>query len=123
MAATEKQYCLTLNLKNDQELIRQYEEYHRPGNVWPAVIDNILASGITSMQIYRSGELLIMVMTTTESFSFADKMLLDSQNPKVTEWEHLMERFQRLPDPVAASPKWQPIRNVFDLQQHRPPHK
>ena len=58
-----RQYCLTLNLRDDDELIREYEGYHKPGNVWPEVIDSIRESGILDMRIYRSGLLLIMIMT------------------------------------------------------------
>ena len=85
--STPRQYCLTLNLRDDDALIREYEAYHRPGNVWPEVIDSIQAAGILDMQIYRSGLQLIMVMTVSDAFSFEDKALQDSLNPKVAEWE------------------------------------
>ena len=111
-----RQYCLTLNLKDDDALLREYEEYHKPGNVWPEVIDSIREAGILDMQIYRSGLQLIMVMTVSEAFSFEDKSLQDSLNPKVVEWEQLMERFQNKAEGVDN--KWQEVTNIFELSKH-----
>ena len=111
-----RQYCLTLNLRDDAALIREYEAYHRPGNVWPEVIDSIRAAGILDMQIYRSGLQLIMVMTVSDTFSFEDKALQDSLNPKVAEWERLMEKFQFRGE--GADSKWEEVPNIFELAKH-----
>ena len=116
---THKQFCLTLDLRDDEELIREYEHYHQPGKVWPEVIESIRSSGILDMQIYRSGARLIMVMTVSDAFSFEDKARLDSQNPKVMEWERFMTKFQRAAADASADAKWQKMLNVFDLRQHR----
>lgn len=114
--STPRQYCLTLNLKEDDELVREYEEYHKPGNVWPEVIDSIREAGILDMQIYRSGLQLTMVMTVSDAFSFEDKTLKDSLNPKVMEWERLMEKFQNKQEGVDS--KWQEVTNIFELSKH-----
>ena len=42
-------YCLTLDLKNDPQLIKEYEEYHQA--VWPEIIASIKDSGISNMEI------------------------------------------------------------------------
>ena len=114
----QRQFCLTLDLRDDEELIREYEQYHQPGNTWPEVIASIRDSGILDMQIYRSETRLIMVMTVDESFSFEDKALRDSQNPIIKEWECLMTKFQHAGADANASDKWQELRNIFDLGQH-----
>lgn len=113
-----RQYCLTLDLNCDEDLIREYEEFHRPGNVWSEVVDSIRESGIIDMQIYRSGTQLIMVMSVDESFSFEDKARQDSQNPKVIEWESLMTKFQVVHDDADSTQKWRVVANVFKLQEH-----
>ena len=115
--SSPRQYCLTLNLRDDDALIREYEEYHKPGNVWPEVIDSIREAGILDMQIYRSGLQLIMVMTVSETFSFEDKSLRDSLNPKVVEWERLMEKFQNKAEGECS--KWREVRNIFELSKHQ----
>ncbi len=64
-------YCLALDLKNDEELIAEYEKYHQ--NVWPEIINSIKESGITSLEIYRVSNRLFMIMETNENFSFEPK--------------------------------------------------
>lgn len=118
MAENQRQYCLTLNLRDDDDLVREYEEYHRPGGVWPEIVDSIRDAGILDMQIYRSGLLLIMVLTVSNSFSFDKKASMDRDNPKVVEWECLMTRFQNS-DSDGAGGKWQSITNIFNLQEHK----
>ena len=114
----KRQYCLTLNLRDHEGLILEYEKYHQPGNVWPEVIESIHESGITDMQIYRSGKQLIMVMSVVDSFSFEDKSRRDKLNPKVVEWERLMAKFQYTEGETSASAKWQPVINIFNLAKH-----
>ena len=47
----DKRYCLTLDLKDDPELIAEYEAYHQA--VWTEVLQSIKESGIVDMEIYR----------------------------------------------------------------------
>ncbi len=113
-----RQYCLTLNLRDDDELIREYEEHHKPGNVWPEVVDSIRESGVLDMRIYRSGLQLIMIMTVSDTFSFEDKALRDSGNLRVAEWESLMAKFQKADEQSMANEKWQPAKAIFALDDH-----
>ena len=79
-----KTYVLALDLKNDPNLISQYEEYHK--HVWPEIIKSITDSGIQECVIYRISNRLIMHLTTTNEFSFENKSALDNTNSKVLEW-------------------------------------
>ena len=117
-ATPNRQFCLTLDLRDDEDLIREYEQYHQPGHTWPEVIDSIRRSGILDMQIYRAGTHLVMVMTVTGSFSFKEKSLMDSENPKVVQWERLMTRFQLAAAESSAGAKWKKMKNIFDLSRH-----
>ena len=63
-----KRHCLALDLKNDQQLIAEYEAYHK--DVWPEIIKSIKDAGIEALEIYRTGNRLFMIMETNESFSF-----------------------------------------------------
>lgn len=114
----ERQYCLTLDLRDDEDLVREYKEFHKPGNVWPEVIESIRDSGIVDMRIYRSGLQLVMVMTVSDSFSFEKKALDDSKNPKVVEWERLMAKFQKADAGKSAGSKWKLTENIFSLPDH-----
>ena len=109
-----KRYSLTLDLKNDPELIKQYEDLHK--EVWPEIIKSIKESGIEDMEIYRYENRLFMIMETRDDFSFEEKARLDLQNPKVQEWENLMWNFQQ---PLAGSKeneKWKIMDKIFQLK-------
>ena len=110
-----RRYCLTLDLKDDPQLIAEYKNYHR--KIWPEITASIRESGIEDMEIYLLGTRMFMIMEVGDEFSFAKKAKMDLDNPKVREWEELMGRFQNpLPN---ASPveRWQVMEKVFELEK------
>ncbi|MEO9020710.1 MAG: L-rhamnose mutarotase [Ginsengibacter sp.] len=106
-------YCFALDLKDDETLIAEYEQYHRA--VWPEIIDSIKDSGITRMEIYRVFNHLFMIMETDESFSFERKSEMDNANPKVQEWETLMWKYQQEIPHAKRGEKWQLMNKIFEL--------
>lgn len=108
-----KRYCLALDLKDDPQLIAEYEAYHR--EIWPEIRKSILDSGITNMEIYRVGNRLFMIMETDDSFSFDRKSAMDASNPKVQEWETLMWKFQQPLPGSKPGEKWLLMERIFDL--------
>lgn len=108
-----KRYCLALDLKDDELLIRQYDEYHR--EVWPGIKSSILSAGIESMEIYRVGNRLFMILEVKEDFSFGKKAALDSANPVVQEWETLMATFQQPLPWAKPGEKWLLMEKIFEL--------
>jgi L-rhamnose mutarotase len=110
-----KKYCLALDLNDDPQLIKEYENWHRSENIWPEVKQSIKESGITNMEIYRTGNRLFMIMETEDSFSFEEKSKMDADNPKVQQWEELMWKYQlRLPW-AKEGEKWLVMDKIFDL--------
>ena len=106
-------YCLALDLVNDAALIAEYEAYHK--NVWPEIRKSITDSGITNMEIYRTGNRLFMIMETDASFSFKRKGEMDKNNPKVEEWEQLMWKFQSSLPWAKDGEKWILMDKIFAL--------
>lgn len=112
-----KRYCLALDLVDDPSLIAEYENWHKSENAWPEIQKSILDSGITSMEIYRTGNRLFMIMETDDSFSSERKAAMDNSNPKVQEWEQLMWKFQQ-PLPWAKhGEKWILMDKIFELNK------
>lgn len=108
-----KRYILALDLKDDEQLIKEYEEHHR--DVWPEIKESIVSSGIEDMQIYRTGNRLFMIMEVSDDFSFEKKSQADAANKKVQEWETLMWKFQQ-PLPFAKpGEKWVLMKKIFEL--------
>ena len=60
--------CFALDLTSDPELIAEYERLHAPGAVWPAVIDHIRASGVEAMEIWRTGDRLLMIAEVADDY-------------------------------------------------------
>jgi L-rhamnose mutarotase len=108
-----KIYCLTLDLKDDPELIRQYEEHHK--KVWPEIIASIREAGIEDMQIYRYETRLFMIMEVNDSFSFEKKQQADKNNLKVQEWEQLMWKYQQPLTGSIPGEKWKLLDKIFEL--------
>ncbi len=108
-----KKYCLTLDLKDDAQLIAEYEEYHR--KIWPEIRVSIIDSGITNMEIYRFDNRLMMIMETNNSFTFERKAAMDVSNPKVLEWEALMWKFQQPLKNAKPGEKWILMDQIFKL--------
>jgi L-rhamnose mutarotase len=105
--------CYALDLKDDPALIAGYDEWHK--QVWPEVLDSIRGSGILSMEIYRAGNRLFMVMETDDSFDPAAKALQDASNPRVLEWETLMWNYQQAIPVAAPGEKWVLMQRIFVL--------
>ena len=110
-------YCLTLDLKDDAEAIKKYEEHHQ--KVWPEIISSIKDAGIQAMEIYRLETRLFMIMEADDDFSFERKAEMDKNNAKVDEWERLMWDFQQPLAGAAPGSKWQLMNKIFDLSDYK----
>ena len=108
-----KRYCLACDLKDDDELIKEYEAYHR--NVWPENLKGIIDSGIEQMEIYRVSNRLFMVMEVNDDFSFEKKAMADAANEKVAEWERLMWKYQQELPAAKPGEKWVLMEKIFSL--------
>jgi L-rhamnose mutarotase len=110
-----RRYCLTLDLKDDPNLIAEYQRYHE--KIWPEVTRSIKDSGIEDMEIYLLGTRMFMIIEVNETFSFEAKAKADRENPKVQEWETLMGRFQRTLPQTKAGDKWLVMKRIFSLEK------
>jgi L-rhamnose mutarotase len=109
-----KRFCLALDLKENPSLIKEYEVYHQ--KVWPEILKSIKDSGIQHMQIYRVGNRMMMIMETTDEFSFEKKRAMDSNNLKVQEWETLMWKYQQALPHALPGEKWKLMDLIFELK-------
>ncbi|WP_343672310.1 L-rhamnose mutarotase [Chitinophaga sp.] len=110
-----KRHCLALDLKDDPQLIAEYENWHKSENGWPEVRKSILAAGIIEMDIYRTGNRLMMIMVTDDWYNESLKAASDAANPKVQEWEQLMWKFQQPLPWAKEGEKWVPMKQIFHL--------
>jgi L-rhamnose mutarotase len=109
-----KRYCLTLDLKNEPNLIEEYAEWHK--HVWPEIVESIQSSGIVDMEIYKFNNRLFMIMETDSTFSFEKKASMDAGNKKVQEWESIMWKYQKGIPGAKEDEKWMVMEEVFLLK-------
>jgi len=110
-----RRYCLTLDLKDDPQLIAEYKHHHE--KIWPEITRSIKDAGIEDMEIYLLGKRMFMVMEVHEQFTFEAKAEADRKNPKVREWEELMWKFQELLPETKPGEKWLLMERIFKLEK------
>lgn len=108
-----KRYCLTLDLKNDPQLIAEYEALHR--EISPAITSSIKEAGIEDMQLFRYENRLMMIMEVNDSFAFEKKAQMDAANEQVQAWETMLWKYQQPLPGTRPGEKWMLMENIFKL--------
>ena len=107
--------CLTLDLKNDPQLIAEYRAHHQ--RIWPEIAASLKDAGIMELEIYLLETRLFMILDAAEGFFFEEKLQADARNPKVLEWEELMWKYQQALPGSKPGEKWQPMDCIFKLSE------
>ena len=107
-------YCLTLDLKDDPELIAEYRRLHEA--IWPEVAQSLKDAGIEDAEIYQLGTRMFMVLEVNNGFSWDAKIKADLANPKVREWEEFMWKFQKPLPQAKPGEKWLAMERIFKLK-------
>ena len=113
-----KKYYLALDLKDDPELIEEYERLHLPVNERPAITKSIKDAGIINMEIFRTGNRLFMIMETTDEFDADRKARMDRENPQVMEWENHVWQFQQALPWAGEGEKWVEMKQIYSLPKY-----
>src|ERR1044072_1879506 len=108
-----RRYCMTLDLKDDPKLIAEYKKHHE--SIWPEIAESIKQAGVEDMEIYLQGTRMFMIMEVNDKFSFDKKQKMDSENPRVREWEALMWKFQQSLPQAKPGEKWLLMERIFKL--------
>lgn len=112
-----RRFCFACDLKDEPQLIKEYQAYHAQGKTWPEINDSIKAAGILNMEIYLYENRLFMIMEVDESYSPEKKQQMDALNPKVQEWEKLMWKYQQSLPKAKEGEKWMLMKQIFSLNQ------
>lgn len=105
-----RRLCFALDLVDDAALIAEYEARHAPGAVWPAVLAYIEAQGVETMEIWRTGDRMVMIAEVADDYPRAVE-----EPAEIADWEALMWRFQRALPHAAPGEKWVPMQRIFTL--------
>lgn len=110
-----KRYVRTLDLRDDPDLIEEYQSRHRPENIWPEVIEGIKKVGILEMDIYILGTRLFMILEAPADLDLEEAMNKLATLPRQQEWEDFMSVFQNAGKGATSADKWRPMRRMFHL--------
>ncbi len=112
-----KRYCQTLDLVEDEELIKQYRELHSPEKHWKEIRDGIREVGILRMDIYISDNHLFMIVDVKEDFDWDESFARLSTLPRQQEWELLVAKFQKCRQGATSDEKWHRMERIFTLYE------
>ncbi len=108
-------YGMTLMLKDDEDIVERYKEYHR--KAWPEVVSGLRKNGIMEMRIYLLGRRMFMYMEAVDGFSPERDFPKLAQDPRYREWDELMRGLQQPAPEARAGEWWAPMEEVFDLSR------
>lgn len=108
-------YGMTLMLKDDDEIVERYKEYHR--NAWPEVVARLREIGIVEMRIYLLGRRMFMYMEAIDGFVPEREFPKLVEDPRYREWDELMRSLQEPAPEAKPGEWWAPMDEVFDLSR------
>jgi L-rhamnose mutarotase len=109
-----RRHCFALDLVDDATLIADYEARHAPDAVWPVVLDYLRAQGVEAMEIWRTGDRMMMITEVAEDYPRAI-----APPAEIDAWEELMWRYQRALPHAAPGEKWIPMQRIFVFEETR----
>ena len=101
-----KRTVMTLEIKNNETLLKEYKEIHRPENIWPQIIDNMDTMAIKNMEIYMTGFKAFLVMDTADDFDLEKDGKIWAELPKEREWQEYVSKYQKVTPGSNVSEKW-----------------
>lgn len=112
-AQPTKRYVQVMNLKDDHELIRRYREAHDPEHFWREIGEGIRQVGILEMEVYISGNHLVMIVDAPLDFNWDEAMARLATLPRQAEWEQHVAQFQDCSAEATSDEKWQMAERIF----------
>ncbi len=106
---------MTLEIKNDPELLQEYIEIHRPGNIWKQVLKNMDTMGILDMEIYLLGYRAFLIMDTRPDFDLDRQGERWGHLPREEEWQRFVAKFQKTDPNSQAAEKWKPMQRTVKI--------
>lgn len=110
-----KRYVQFLELKSNEEAIREYRKWHSEEYQWKEIRDGIREVGILEMEIYILGSQLVMIVEAPEDFDWDSAMTRLATLPRQAEWEAFVSKFQGCSADATSDEKWQMAERMFYL--------
>lgn len=114
---TVKRFVQIMDLKDEPDLIARYRRAHSCEESWPEVREGIQQVGILEMEVYISGNHLVMVVDTPVDFDWDSAMARLAALPRQAEWEAFVAQFQQCDASATSDEKWQMTERIFHLYE------
>ncbi len=110
-----KRYVQSMELKDNEELIRRYCEAHDELHMRPEVLAGMREVGILEMELYRLGTQVIMIVDAPEDFDWGTAMAKLAQLPGQDDWEAYVAQFQQCNPTNTSDQKWKMMDRIFRI--------
>lgn len=105
----------TLTLRDDPKLIEEYCLVHR--NIWPEIRSGIKEVGVSVMDIYLLGNLLVMIIEAPDDIDLDAAFRRLATMPRQQEWEEFVSKFQNCGETESSAQKWKVMSKIFELSK------
>ena len=103
-------------LRIKPEKIQKYEEAHK--RVWPELLEEMAAMGISEYSIFRRGQQLFLYMKVRNFASVAQRLAASDVNRR---WQQKMSTFFEPIEDLEAGEPFAMMREVFFMAGHSDP--
>lgn len=111
-----QRFVKMLRLKPSVQAIELYKKAH--DEIWPEIVEGIKAVGITSMELYRYGYDMVMIMELPDNINVEQAMSDLSKLPRQDEWENFVGQYQECKEGDSSNDKWHSMEPLFSLANH-----
>ena len=108
-----QRFVKTLFLVDNPDNIAAYRKAH--DEIWPEITAGIKEVGITSMDLYLTGNLAVMIMELPDDVDVDKAMEKLATLPRQAEWEDFVARFQQCLPGQTSAEKWREMEKIFSL--------
>jgi L-rhamnose mutarotase len=107
------------DLEDDPTIIERYIDYHKVGKKEAEGIpQRIRDAGVDQMDIFITGNRLIMVVTVNDTYDEVKKAERDASDPVTIRWEALVGGLQRALPWAKEGVKWTRADRIYRLTEH-----
>lgn len=110
-----KRFVQVMDISDDPALMEEYRKWHSEAYSWKEVRDGIREVGILEMEIYMSGNHLVMVVDTPLDWDWQTAMDQLATLPRQAEWEAFVAQFQNCDASARSDEKWKMAGRIFRL--------
>lgn len=111
-----EEHVFAVRLVEDSSMVEKYLDYHK--NVWPEVEKGFKIAGYENIRLYRFENYITMIVKVPKG-SDLGKMgqISNDTNPRVAEWNKLMDGFQKGLSETVEGQTWVEMEKYYEFKK------